>query len=1012
MDQAEVRVSNASDIDENACEDTEKTLRDSSDECLIKLYQCFNHSKLFLVHPTGSGKSRKSAQFFCFALQRGLIDSVLCLVTRENLEKSLRQEFDHILRPLRLERRVTIMKNYNLAKILGTTNNCIQQRWSNAGIFLDEMHNLLPRTVINRPSSHGKSPGVITSKKKPIGCSASKVGGKNICKLERLKLFEKFISNKLCVLASATPLFTDAMKELKAIARFTSGQSIDDEDKLIEYFASRMSFPSRDLYAKYPCSLRFAARANIHHAERLIDITLNDFNQELYFPFYRVLSDEDKINVAMLKIIEIARLGKKQFIHVFYLNNFQALQERLNAMSIRHSTISTKTKPAILHRTIEEFNWSSSSILLTTTIFSEGHGLRNVDYVHLIDPCHQYGSTSTIQALGRSARLGSHSQETVVTVYMYAKTRESTAIACQEPSLFASAYASEDLTRRGNLDIRSLRRSHLRSRSAGFVHRKLDLQKILCAEHKENTIRLTLRLIVTKQDELLKCCLKYENMLNEVENFRQCLTRKNDEWTLLSVLTDIIHDTDTVESNAPTTASSLTQLSATTKKHAGRLVNRNINRTINERHPTNLYDFLDECAVPRLSVNDNAEASPLGNVCTLINNCVLRTSNEIYDLSHIQLSECLIDRKNVHNVLRNIRITLTGLYSDILNKWHANDGEKAATYESYALTNILGLMHNSADGLPLVFHANNLKVPCYYRIKYMNLKKTEFGRPFELLKRLVKDTNARKYKFIHTSSVGYVIGNRSEAITICRDIHGPLKPYGNHCCCNVKQLDDHNDDTDEDEDDECEDLSTTTYMRLLERVADQFHHFVYNDSALHETIEANLRSMIQKCKNYGARDMKKSKPSIVKDQNHDCNRNFRDNVIQILEKLCAGGQGLLMISQSEGSLIEHRVVIRGHTQDSCPNGNIGSSERSSLYSLQWLSAKLKSVLKMTLNVIEILQPRYIDITTVDVLRKLCAEMHGEGYEKNCVCSTSTTDRVEYARLFRLTAIDCKRWVTY
>ncbi|MBT0666751.1 helicase domain [Lissonota sp. PSUC_FEM 10030012] len=1005
MAQTEVQSSR---IDENAIRAVKKTLRDSSDECLIKLYQCFGHSKLFLVHPTGSGKSRKSAQFFCFALQRGLIDSVLCLVTRDNLEKSLRKEFDHILRPLRLEKRVTIMKNYNLAKLLGASSNCALQKWSNAGIFLDEMHNLLPRTVINRPSSHGKSHGLIVTKRK--SCSVSKrfkASSKNICKSERLKLFETFISDKLCVLASATPLFTDAMKELKAIARFTCGQNIDDEDRLIEYFASRMSFPSNDLYAKYPCSLRFAARADIHHAERLIDITLNDFNQELYFPFYRVLTDEDKIEVAMLKIIEIARLGKKQFIHVFYLNNFQVLQERLNSLSIRHSTISTKTKPAALHRTIEEFNWSTSSILLTTTIFSEGHGLRNVDYVHLIDPCHQYGSTSTIQALGRSARLGSHSQETVVTVYMYAKTCESIAMAQQEPNLFVSSYASEDLTRRDTVDARSNRGNNLRPQSTGFVHRKLDLQKILCAEHKENTIRLTLRLIMTKQDELLKRCPTYEKILSEIENFKKSLSRKNDEWTLLSVLTDIIHDTDIVNSNVSTSSSP--HQGPTSKKQTSRLSNRNINRTINESYPTNLYDFLDECAVPRSSTNENAESSSLASVCTLINNCVLRTSDEIYDLSHIQLSECLIDRKNVHSVLRNIRITLTGLYNDILTKWSESD--KAATYESYALTNILGLMHNSADGLPLVFHANNI-VSCCYRVKYANLKKTEFGRPYELLKKLVRDTNARKYKLVHTSSVGYVIGDRSEAMAICRDIHGPLKPYGGHCCCDMRQLDEHNDDADEDEDDDYEDSTTTAYVRLLERVADQFHHFVYNDSALHETIEGNLRSMIQKCKNYGARDIEKSKPSIMKDQNHDCHRQFRENVVQVLEKLCTGGVGLLMISQSEGSLIEHRVVIRDYNHDSFSNGELTTNEISRPYSLQQLSTRLKYVLKMTLNATEVLQPRYIDITFIGDLRKLCAEIHGEGYEKKCVCSINSNDPVECSKLFRLTAIECKRWVTY
>lgn len=984
----------------------EATLRDSSDECLIRLYKCFNKDKLFLFHPTGSGKTRKAATFFCHALLSGRIDRVLCLITRDNLEKSVRQEFSYILKPVALEHKVTIMKNYNVAKLLAAKNGRISQ-WENAGIFFDEMHNLIPRTLVNRPTASSlcdhRRPKTAAKRKKKHhnkrashrkeGTSAVRINGRGLCKSDRLKIFQNFIKNKLCVLASATPLFTDAIRELRAIAIFTGHTQVSDSNELVKYFAERTSFPSPDLYKRYPCSMTFATRASIDYKEKFVDVVLNDIDVDLEFPFYRVLSDENKIDVALHKILHIARTSKKQFILVFYLMHFDALRDKLTEMGVAHETVSTTSSSADVHRAIQHFNWGSCKILLTTTIFSEGHGLRNVDIVHLVDPCHQYGSTSTIQALGRSARLGSHTKETVVTVYMYATTDDDRQQAEANPDLFNVASINEELKYTSHSSLRRPTASRVRSRHIGFQHRKYDLQKILYAEIKENTIRQTLRKIIKKQEAFLSVCPYYEQVEAEVKDFQSNIMKNTDDWTWLDLFTDIIlgHNRHGLGSELSDGDKSLRsrRIRYYRPDDCAKTIVKNVSRAIINTNETDLHSFLDACVCSSSSSSSIDIAH--NHLCTIVNNCVLRTGNEIYDLSHIQISECLLDRKNVQCIFRNLHITLTRLYNFLLN-WYEKESSDCVKklLDSYVLRNLFNPLNT--EGLCLLYETEN-KMPCYYRVRYIYSRHQLTGSPRDILRQIFTLHNSKKSKLTEGSMIGHAIQTSEEAVSICSELHGNLPPIANDRNCFCKP-------------------QSSVHYSYLSGISKLYHRYVSNENALHEATEAVVRSMIQKYKRYESLPTcSETLPSILTDQKHDAYRQFRENILMTLRRLCdPHGAGLLFVSQSDSVLLEHRMRVFGFEYDPAVF-EIDYNERNSVNTMQSIGSILQDLLKITRDFAHPMPTMIINIADTPRLVKLCNEMHTPNYTKDCVCSTSEgTPPVDLYLLFRRTAVECKRWV--
>ncbi len=478
-------------------------MENSSSDCLIKLYHQTKNKHLFLIQPTGSGKTRKVATFFLYLIWNGYIKYVVCVIPRDLNKTEVLYEFREVFRSLysdnEISKLVKAMRYYDFAKFADyKTENC--------GFFIDEAHHLIPRSkkssnkcekkekakknktaegkknkeqlytsaefvdfvftsesdsdlgevstdtheIIAQSTSLKSFAGLVgnckgtdgkaritydlspTNETKPIANLNVKVR----YKADRFEFIKSHIEGKFVVLATATPNFTDIISESVTYAKLVNhseasrcyvenvGDKEAQEQMLIKFFAERTCLPSPEIYQEYPCEAIYVVRKNIHHEENYIKAdNLCSNSEDFFFNVYKILQDEDKIICVVNKVIEASKNEKRIFIFTYLLESHRLVLDGLDKANIKYYSFTKNTKKKEFDEVLQKFNNSNEiKILVASSIFGEGHNLKNIDQVHLVDACFTCVSTCTLQGIGRALRLYSHNEFKKVYVIVYCKT--------------------------------------------------------------------------------------------------------------------------------------------------------------------------------------------------------------------------------------------------------------------------------------------------------------------------------------------------------------------------------------------------------------------------------------------------------------------------------------------------------------------------------------------------------------------------------------------------------------
>lgn len=399
----------------------DSSMEDSSDTCLVRLYSKTGKRHLFLIHPTGSGKTRKAAIYFLFLVRYKYIKRVLCVVQKEFYRRQMYEEFADVFRMFysddEIDRILRVVKCYELVKSKYYTNDTED----GCGIFLDEAHNLIPRAELAKTKKR---------KKKDDSSAATADGQRDnqvILKEQRFQMIRRISRKCFVVFATATPFFSNVLGEANNYRLLCT----DDDNvhitkrEIVEFFHDRMCFPDKRVYDQYPCRLKFVWRKNLNHEELRQDPASDE---SFYFPCYKILSDECKTDVIVQKIVASAPRSR-HFVLAYLLKDFHAMCAKLKSKNVRFIKLESKMKNRQFEETLSAFNSTDNdavNVLVATSVFGEGHNLRNIDKVHIINPCYTYVSTPTIQWYGRAIRFRSHSVFTTVDVYLYCKIDIST----------------------------------------------------------------------------------------------------------------------------------------------------------------------------------------------------------------------------------------------------------------------------------------------------------------------------------------------------------------------------------------------------------------------------------------------------------------------------------------------------------------------------------------------------------------------------------------------------------
>lgn len=399
---------------------------DDDFEKLYKLYQYSPAREFLMFHPTGSGKTKKAAEYTKYLLKSNLIDNAIIIVSNAKLVDTFKDEFDDHMPP----------EKYSVVTIAEFCKATYpKQTFTSVLYILDEVHNFLPKTELQR-LKNTKRP-----MKKTVASSSQAVKHKvNKYKAKYYKILQQtFVTNfsRFVLGLSATPFSNDVFSEAKGYMKLLCGDvtGAKRQNQMIEYFAQRTSFPSKEVFDRYPCKITFGTRENGYTETQIMDYT----QPLLDFPAYEVRENETKVQAVVNNMLRIKKNMKKinkpaKHFVVSYLIQTQAELENALAKEGDFKVIkvtSGNCTSSVLD-SIKLFNYTDTDncVLLATTFLSEGIGLKNVTHVHIVEPFHDYTAQDTIQVLGRSCRIGSHSksdgpqQRYLVHTYLYKKSNE------------------------------------------------------------------------------------------------------------------------------------------------------------------------------------------------------------------------------------------------------------------------------------------------------------------------------------------------------------------------------------------------------------------------------------------------------------------------------------------------------------------------------------------------------------------------------------------------------------
>lgn len=442
-------------------------------ESLQSFIKRYKLDEVLMIWPTGTGKTNAAAWTMYRMFEQDRIDYVIVLVLKKVLKTHLAAEFALFFDP-------TFFTIYDFA----TFHQRFHQKHAKLmnllhtkriGFFVDEIDQLIPRidhvvpTSTECVSTEGDEvcQNYLESddddddddeyKKKTIAFAKKMNYAKQFDAHWKSKYFDMMVNiwnlnycylTRFLLLGTATPFVSNLENELEKYCnlvtplatRIVRNMKKGDEcvNKREEVMRRVHVIPKEIVRKFFPCVVDYMRNRTLEeeHAEIKIDEEYPAFLVERSIEMQRNMPTDDQTNRQLSTLFphqfnRKLELIREQHEHsqergfvMCYLKQSQAnvvdyfTRHNINIISIYSEDSTTE-----IRKKLAKFrNDNSFKLLVTTEFLNSGISIPNVTRVHIVEPFVMYEPTTTIQSVGRCARLNSHDTpmaQVVVRIWLY-----------------------------------------------------------------------------------------------------------------------------------------------------------------------------------------------------------------------------------------------------------------------------------------------------------------------------------------------------------------------------------------------------------------------------------------------------------------------------------------------------------------------------------------------------------------------------------------------------------------
>lgn len=270
-------------------------------------------------------------------------------------------------------------------------------------VYIDEIHQFIPRTHVSQQSR--RRDGWLGEHRPRDGHY----------KEENYKIIEDFLNKctGYVIVGSATP-FTDMKYDIPTYVHILFKHRLiwkpdAPREELEAWVQSAMVRAERSAIARrYPAIVYFAKSTSADLTQSTqVKISLADIYNIPTIPVCIMPPDVDMESVLTAHILARKDHGK-HFMLSFRLETQELITRICDRLNIKVYTVTSGGKDMQYVHKYNKLKPSEPCVLNVTYFFALGHTLLGTRSVTITEICHSYTYTSTLQAVGRAVRHGSH----------------------------------------------------------------------------------------------------------------------------------------------------------------------------------------------------------------------------------------------------------------------------------------------------------------------------------------------------------------------------------------------------------------------------------------------------------------------------------------------------------------------------------------------------------------------------------------------------------------------------